>query len=58
MDNVKLIFSFLLFISLMGCGDSDEWICKSGTNANGDAVQYSENIKTGEMGVYSKCQNN
>lgn len=58
MNQSKLIFSFLLLIPLVGCGNSGEWICKSGVNANGDAVQYSENTKTGELGAYSKCQNN
>lgn len=35
---------------------SDDWICKKGKNSNGDAIQYAENIKTGEIGAYNKCQ--
>lgn len=56
MNKAKFMFGFLLLIPLIGCSNSENWICKSGVNANGDAVQYSENTETGEMGAYSKCQ--
>ena len=41
---------------LFGCSKSDDWVCREGKNANGDVVQYSENVKTGEMAGYDKCQ--
>ena len=50
----SLIFSLNFIIS--GCSSKNDWICQEGKNSNGDAVQYSENVKTGEMAGYDKCQ--
>lgn len=49
-----IICTICLF--LFGCSKSDDWACREGKNANGDVVQYSENVKTGEMAGYDKCQ--
>ncbi|AZC07685.1 hypothetical protein DKE48_006185 [Acinetobacter nosocomialis] len=51
------IMPIVFFVLFVGCSKSETWICKSGVNANGDAIQYSENAETGEIGAYSKCQN-
>ncbi|MBI2778189.1 MAG: hypothetical protein HYX62_00130 [Gammaproteobacteria bacterium] len=53
--NINFIVLVTPFL-LTACGGPDEWVCKSSTNANGDAVQYAENINTGEIGAYSNCK--
>lgn len=54
---MKVLYVILMSTILSACIKSETWICKSGVNANGDAIQYSENAETGEIGAYSKCQN-
>lgn len=50
------IFKFLFILGLAGCSNQENWVCHSGINANGDAIQYSTNIETGKIGAYSNCQ--
>jgi len=40
---------------LAGCGDSGEWIGKTGKNANGQSITWSQNTKTNEIGAASKA---
>ena len=59
MKNTKLlIFSVLVILTgLVGCGGSEDWVCKTDKNRNGDRVQFSVNTKTGEIGAASKACN-
>lgn len=53
---MKIFYLVLILTTLSACNNSEDWVCRSGVNANGDAIQYSENIKTGETGAYEKCK--
>ena len=52
----RILSIIISYLTIAACGNSEKWVCKSGINANGKAVQYSENTDTGEIGAYSKCQ--
>lgn len=54
-SKMKSVFLILLLL-VTACDNSNEWVCKSGSNAKGEPIQYSENINTGEIGSYSKCK--
>lgn len=56
-QSYRLVLPLLLtgFALFVGCGSSDDWVCKTDKNRNGDSVQFSLNKKTGEIGAASKA---